>query len=267
MLQAEFPEVTPTAKELYSGKIYAYQAAARRMDEEKRKQREQQRREQMTRMWTFEEMKERAIAQGKAIAIAEGFKNGFILDSSNSEVFDLLCLYFTNDPRFEQHGLNGIKYSLKKGIWLQSIERGTGKSTLLKCFRFNKRCCFGYQHSTELANKFQKNGFGAIDFFMSTIPQPPSPMNFYQSEAGFMYDELFGEIKVNHMGTPLLVSEYIINSLYDFSTNKKGQLWKFHCTSNATGADIEQVSGLTFRSRMPDMFNLIKLDGPNRRVL
>lgn len=223
-------------------------------------------------MWTYDEMRKKAIEVGKLIAIAEDFKDGFLIDKENDEAFHLLCLYFTNDPKFEDYGLkdaNGNivkKYSLKKGIWLQSSERGIGKSTLLKCFMNNKRCCFGYKSTHELAAAFQKNGFGAIDFFMSTIPQPATASNFYQSEAGFLYDELFGEKRVNAHGTQLLISEYIINSLYDFSNNKKGQLWKFHCTSNGSGEDIEKISGVTYRSRMPDMFNLIQMGGKNRRL-
>ena len=218
-------------------------------------------------MWTAEEMYDVAIERGNAIAKTENFKNGFVIDDYNREVFKLLCLYFTNDKEFENHGQDGLSYSLNKGIWLQSNIRGSGKSTLLKCFQINKRCCFAYKHTTELSNLYQRKGFDGLDFFVSTIPQPSNALNFYQKDCGFLYDELFGENKVNHMGTPLLVSEYIINKLYDFSDNKKGQMWKFHCTSNAIGEDIEQISGKTFRSRMPDMFNLIKLEGINRRIL
>lgn len=214
-------------------------------------------------MWSPEQMSEFALNVGKTIGISQGFD--FVLDHYNKPVFDLLCLYFTNNPIFETHGINGKNYSLKKGIWLQSAIRGSGKSILLKCFYINKRSCFGYKHTTELAVLFQKNAFEGIDPFIGTLPQAPSALNFYQNECGFMYDELFGEEKVNHMGSPLILSSYILNKLYDFSNNFKEKKWKFHCTSNAAGEDIEKIAGKTFRSRMPDLFNLIKLDGPDRR--
>lgn len=217
-------------------------------------------------MWSFEEMKKRAFELGSAIGIQEDFE--FVIDEDNKNVFELLCLYFTNDQKFETFGIGEKKYSLNKGIWLQSPTRGTGKTVLLRCFYLNKRTCFGYKHTRELAVMFQKNGFEAIDMFLSPLPQSPNPLNFYQQDAGMMYDELFsGDDKVMHMGSPLYISEYIINSLYDFSNSKnRNQKWKFHCTSNASGDDIEKVSSVNFRSRMSDMFNLIKLGGKDRRL-
>lgn len=265
-LKKQFPEVVPTLREHYMGRLSSYKMAAARMIEEEKEQKKQERISLIKKMWSVEEMYDVAVDRGNAIAKSENFKNGFVIDEDNREVFKMLCEYFTNDPAFEQRNIDGISYSLKKGIWLQSSERGTGKSTLLRCFQYNKRSCFGYMHTSELGSMYQKRGFNGIDDYIGLIQQPPSAVNFYQSNCGFLYDEIFGDSKVNHMGTPLLISEYIINKLYDFSNNLKGQAWKFHCTSNATGEDIEQVSGKTFRSRMPDMFNLIKLGGKNRRI-
>jgi len=256
-------EVAPNAKEIFKAKLYAYKLAAERAVKEKKEQETIDRRQEITRMWTYDEMKSCALQMAESIAEKEQFK--FVLDEDNKHVFHLLCLYFTNDPKFEEYGIGDRKYSLKKGIWLQSPTRGTGKSVMLKCFQFNKRLSFGYKHTTELANRFQKSGYEALDFFVRTIPQPGSAINFYQQEAGMMYDELFGENKVLHMGSPIQVSEYIINSLYDFSNNYKGAMWKFHVTSNYDGGDIETKSGLNYRSRMADMFNLIKLEGHGRR--
>jgi hypothetical protein len=265
MLREEFPDVKRTAKEIYLGKLHSYQLAARRTLDEQKERRKKERIEYFTKMWSYEQMQERAIETGKMIGISENFQ--FVIDDNNRHAFHLLCLYFTNDKKFETYGIGDKKYSLNKGIWLQSPTRGTGKTVLLRCFYMNKRCCFGYKHTRELATMFQKGGFEAIDPYISTLPQLSTPENFYQSDAGMMYDELFtGEDKVNHMGSPLFISDYIINSLYDFSTSKnKNQKWKFHCTSNSSGEDIEKIGGKNYRSRMIDMFNLIKLDGPDRR--
>lgn len=265
MLRNEFPGIIRNDHELYLGKLHSYQLAAKRTLEEERQKRKAERIEYFTKMWTYEQMHEKAMETGKIIGIAENFD--FVIDKHNREAFYLLCLYFTNDKKFEDYGIGGKKYSLNKGIWLQSATRGTGKTVLLRCFYMNKRCCFGYKHTRELAAMFQKNGFDALDQYIGTLPQLSTPENFYQSDAGMMYDELFtGEDKVNHMGSPLFISDYIINSLYDFSTSKnKNNKWKFHCTSNASGEDIEKVGGKNYRSRMMDMFNLIKLDGPDRR--
>jgi len=264
-LNEAFPEVVPNDDEIYKGFIYAYEMAFRRQEHERVIAQQNRRFELATAMWTFEEMEQFALNMGKSIAVSEGFKEGFIIDDYNKEAFFLLCLYFTNDPRFEQYGFEGTKYSLKKGIWLQGNNRGAGKTTLLKCFAINKRCCFMYKHVRELGTLYQKRGYDGIDMFMSTIRCGANALNFYQKEMGVMYDEVFGDSKVNYMGTPELISEYIINRLYDFSDNKKGEMYKFHVTSNAGGKDIEKNSGLTYRSRMPEMFNIIVLGGPDRR--
>lgn len=262
-LKKEFPQIQPTDLDFYKGKLHAYEIAAHRLKQEQAEAEKIKRHQMHVRMWTFEEMAEKALLHGKTIGKSEGFE--FKLDENNQGVFDLLCLYFTNDKRFEDHGIGDRNYSLNKGIWLQSPDRGTGKSVLLRSFFLNKRSCFGYKHTGELAAMFQKKGFEGIDDYIGLIQQPPSAMNFYQSEAGFMYDELFGETMVNHMGSQLSISSYIINKLYDFSSADKSKKWKFHCTSNAAGVDIERIAGKTFRSRMPDMFNLINLNGPDRR--
>lgn len=263
MLFEEFL-IVPTPKEFYLGKIHAYKLAANRILQEEKKRKEKERRESFTKPWTKFQMRDKAFEYGKLLGIQENFD--FKIDIDNEFVFDLLCMYFSGDKEFENYGIGDIKYSLKKGIWLQSPIRGTGKSVMLRCFTFNKRCCFGYKHTTELAALFQKKGFEGIDDFIGTVSQSPSATNFYQPECGFMYDELFGETKVNHMGSPMLISEYIVNKLYDFSANKNKERWKFHCTSNADGNDIEAIAGKNYRSRMIDMFNLIKLDGSDRRI-
>jgi hypothetical protein len=262
-LQKEFSGVVPTSKDFFKGKIHAYKIAAERLKKEHEEKAAVKRRELFTRMWTVEEMAEMALLNGKAIGLSEGFD--FVVDNNNKHVFDLLCLYFTNNKQFEDYGIGDKKYSLDKGIWLQSPLRGTGKSVMLRSFYINRRSCYGYKHTTELAVLFQKKGFEAIDHLIGLLPQPPSPLNFYQNEIGFMYDELFGEEKVNHMGSPLSISGYIINKLYDFSNSVKNKKWKFHCTSNTDGADIETIAGKNYRSRMADMFNLIKLEGEDRR--
>lgn len=265
-LSGQFPNISPSPEEYYSGMLQAFKSAANRLQRHQAEMEKQERIERAKKMWTYDEMREQALTMGAHLAEKEKWKKPFVIDEHNEHVFHLLCLYFTNNPEFEQYEHNGVKYSLNKGIWLQSEVRGSGKTVLLRCFSINKRLCFGYIHTTQIGNLFVRNGFPGIDPYMTTTPQPSTTMNFAQTEAGFMYDEMFSEEVFNGWGTQLYPSKYIINSLYDFNTNKKGELWKFHITSNFDGNDIEKVAGKTIRSRMPDMWNLIKLGGVNRRV-
>lgn len=265
-LTAQFPDIKPTAKEYYAGMLQAFKAAANRLHKHHSETEKQERIKTAREMWSYERQKEQALSTGWEISQKQQWAKPFVIDEHNQDVFHLLCLYFTNDPEFEKHGQDGVNYSLNKGIWLQSEIRGSGKSVLLQCFQINKRQCFGYVHTAQLGNIFVRSGFPGVDQYTTTTWQPSSAFNFYQEEAGFMYDEMFSEGIYNGWGTQLFPSRHIINSLYDFSTNKKGQLWKFHITSNFDGNDIEEVAGKNIRSRMPDMFNLIKLGGINRRV-
>jgi hypothetical protein len=264
-LSEAYPGINPNGKELFDGLCEAYRRAFLRVSDEKKYIEQQRRRMALMAPPTVNEVYRKATEVGELIAHTEGFKEGFVLDEENEKVFDLLCMYFANDKRFEEQGIDGIKYSLNKGIWLQSSTRGTGKSVMLRCFQHNKRMCFAYKHISELCNLYQKSGYDKLDFFINTIPQVSSQLNYWQKEAGVMFDEMFDDGLVNHMGTPMMVSKYIITTLYDSSRNFKGEFWKFHITSNFSGDDIEQKFGKTVRSRMPEMFNLIKLEGKNRR--
>lgn len=265
-LSQAYPGVKPTDKERFHGLSEAYRIANIRVSNERIEAERQRRISDATAPPTFNQVYRKATEVGEAIAIAEGFKNGFVLDEHNEKVFELLCLYFANDPEFEKSGHTGFDYSLKKGIWLQSSQRGTGKSVMLRCFQHNKRMCFAYKHINELCSLYQKGGYERLEFFLKPIEQIKSQLNYYQAEAGIMFDEMFDDGVVNYMGTPLHVSKHIITSLYDSSKNWKGNFWKFHMTSNFDGNDIETKFGKTVRSRLPEMFNLIKLEGPNRRV-
>jgi hypothetical protein len=215
------------------------------------------------RMWTYDECRTEILTRAKIVGEQENFE--FTVDEHNEHILHLLCLYFTNDPAFEEEDFKGIPYSLKKGIWIQSSGRGTGKSLFLRLFENNKRSCYWYQHVEQLRVLFMKAGITEIERRTQTIECGAGPSNFYQKEKGFMYDEIFAEDRVMYMGSPVNMSALIINSLYDF---KKGQdwFWKFHVTSNFSGEEIEEKCGKTVRSRMAEMFNLIKLEGPDRRI-
>lgn len=263
-LAEKFPGIHPTPRDYFFGKIRAYEIAVERADAIRKQEIQRRKVEQLKAMWTFDEMWDAAYSYGKSIGQTEGFE--FVIDDANRQAFELLCLYFTNDKRFEDYDFMGVKYDLNKGLWLQSGVRGSGKSVLLRCFTLNKRACLAYKHTSELANLYSRNGYPAIDPFTKPLPLSPSPINFYQDQAAIIYDELFGESKANYMGNPLNISEYIINALYDFSNGQRGKKYLSHCTSNCDGSEIEQKSGKNYRSRMADMFNLIKLDGPDRRI-
>lgn len=265
-IKASFPGIEPNDGEILAGQLLTYRMAAERMHREENQRRKQLAIEAAKKMYSYQEQKDFAIETGEILGQQFGFK--FQVPEHWHDVLHLLCLYFTNDPEFENYDYMGAKYSLSKGIWLQSADRGTGKSVLLSLFRVNKRQCFDMISMHNLWQMFRRGGNAGIDH-LNTYSQiqsvSPGARNFYQHEHSFCYDELFGEEKVNYMGNAMDISAYMINSLYDIR-KYHGQFYKFHCTSNYDGEAIEHKCGKTIRSRMKEMFNLIKLDGPDMRM-
>ena len=255
-----------TEREKALGLLKAYELATQRIHAEAKEKSRLSIQQEALRMWTYEEQRQYVLELGQTQARAHNFD--FVVDEYNDHALHLLCLYFTEDPEFENYDFDGVPYSLKKGIWLQSPSRGTGKSFLLQLFRRNKRNSFHFQHVPELRSILLNKDIGMYEIEKRTklVECPVQTFNFLQAEKGFMYDELFGEDKSNFMGNPFNISEYIIQRLYD---QRKGAdwFWKFHITSNYDGEAIEQKCGPTVRSRMAEMFNLIKLEGPDRRLI
>lgn len=258
-----FPDIIPTESEVSRGTLYAYKLAAERILKDQEEARKRNERAEIMRPWTYDEFKQTIFDRGETLGNQFGFE--FTIPEHWDEVLHLLALYFTNDPQFEEEGLNGVKYSLKKGIWLQSAGRGVGKTVLMNLCAQNKRQCFSSMSMHHIRLRFQKgSGINEVEKLAKLHQVEPGRRNYYQSEAGFMYDEFFGEEPVNHMGNKCDLSAFIVNSLYDIN-RYHGQFWKFHVTSNFSGQEIEDKSGATIRSRMVEMFNLIKMDGPDLR--
>lgn len=265
-VRAKFPDIEPTEKEMYKGYLYAFELASNRSLLEETERRKEALRNELVRPWTYDECYANFRKVAEAVGKQENFD--FVIDEHNEKAIELLCLYFTNDPKFEEHYVgkeNKVYYSLKKGICLQSPDRGTGKSVLLRCFALNKRSSFVYMHVEQLRTLYGKGGYEYIDEKLGLAECSPVAINFLQSHYGFMYDEMFDEKHANYMGNPLDISDYIISRLYD-QQKGKDWFWKFHCTTNYDGQGIEEKCGKSVRSRFAEMFNIIKLGGKDRRL-
>ena len=257
-----FAHIPLTDEEEAMALLNAYKLKAEKLKVQEDERRRRERKEAIRRMWTADECFEYAYSCGKAIGEQRGFD--FVLDENNEAVFNLLTLYFSNDPRFEQQAYFGKPYSLKKGICLLSPIRGNGKTTLLDCFMYNKKGCFAKWSTKQLVKMYEKGGLEAIERFMWLLPIVPSPMHFYQERAGIHYDDFGDEPEVMHMGNRRLVSNMIINSIYDDHPNERC-FHMFHISMNYKWSEFEQRFGSNAASRMEEMFNLIPLPGESRR--
>ena len=213
-------------------------------------------------MWTFEECYAWGLAAGETIGRQRRFN--FVLDKYNKDVFRLLALYFSNDPRFEEEVWMGEKLSLHKGICLASPVRGNGKTTLLDCFMYNKRGCYTKMSTKRMADMYNEYGLLQIKKLMWLTDAPAQPINFYQHHYGFHYDDFGDEMPVMHMGQRKLISADIINNIYD-NHRDDDQFHRFHISMNYKWSEYEQHFGSNTASRLNECFNLIKVPGETRR--
>ncbi len=261
-VKEEFKNVTLTEEEEASGYLYAYKNKLLKLKQQKEESDRLLRIANHKAMWSFEECYNYALKVGEAIGKQRGFD--FIIDDENKEVFRLLALYYSNDPRFEEMDWFGEKLSLQKGICLVSPVRGNGKTTLLDCFMYNKRGCYGKISTKFIGDEFNMFGLYQIQKYMWLIDAPPTPLNFFQDKIGFHYDDFADEPPVIHMGQHKLISADIINSLYDKHRDEP-RFHQFPLSMNYKWSEYEAKFGSNTASRISETYNLLKMPGETRR--
>lgn len=213
------------------------------------------------RPWNHVELKKSVVDRMQEMGIS------FILDAKNEFLFQMLCYYFTGNELFEKNAPTDEKgiqrpWSLKKGLLLCGSV-GTGKTTLMKAFRFNKRRSFTVVSSRFIASKYASNGSNVIDEYSGSLLISSSIETFYQTEIGVCIDDLGTEESKKNYGNQSNVLAEIILNRYDNSQIP----WHYtHITTNLNATEIEQLYGTRVRSRLREMFNLIPMTGEDRRV-
>lgn len=230
-----------------------------RLQEEKKQNQLIQLKMELTRPWTVAELRAQAL-QRAHVLVRESGREEFVLDEFSGPVFELLCLYFANDPAFEKEGKG---YSLSKGILLIG-NVGVGKTEMLRAFEYNKRMCYRMVTCGEISLKVDQNGSDYWKLYTGYIPGHGGSQDyFFQPNVGWFFDELGTEEIVNSYGTKvdpvfnILQNRYQKRNQIPFST--------LHITSNLNGDMIQQRYGAHIRSRIREMFNVIKIEGEDRR--
>lgn len=208
--------------------------------------------------WTYDQTK--AFAKWRASQI---FDKEFIIDQSNSVIFELLCYYFSQDERFvslaDQAELNNV--SLNKGILLCG-SYGSGKTWMMKLFQKNQRHCFMIRNAKELADLYEKSGEVAIEEYLKPVKNAINDTAvFYQPFLGLCIDDIGTDSTKVNFGNRKNVIGDIIEKRYAAGHTGVG----FHCTTNLTAKAIEEFYGGRVSSRMREIFNIIELTGEDRR--
>jgi hypothetical protein len=170
----------------------------------------------------------------------------FVIDEDNKEIFEMLLMYFSNDPAFELSG----EYSLKKGILING-PTGCGKTKLMKIFGHNTFRPFITTSARTIADAYQEDGVDALNKYSSLLPVYPQ-RNFGFDAIGHCFDDLGTEDDKKNYGNQVNVLQDVIYKVYDQELTG----W-FHMTTNLGGTEIDSIYGARIRSRMREMFNQI----------
>lgn len=236
---------------------------SRDLEEKEEQENYKRKKAEAQRPWTYDEMMDSARERASKLPYK------FVIDKNNDEVFHLLCLYFSNDPAFENEAYvnEGARtpYRLNKGIALYSPTRGNGKTEMLKLFQVNKRSCFHILPTERIASLFQNDGEEVIERYSQPWRHVPGPTNFYQNAVGIAYDDLGYEDVKNHYGNKQNVMLHILRNIYQQQQSNGLNFSKFHITTNLNGPQIQDKYDVSIRSRMREMFNWIEMKGSDRR--
>lgn len=190
---------------------------------------------------TSEDILQHAINRGKLIL--EKRNRAFLMDEYNKELFRYLSLYFARDKAFPG--------DLSKGIFLIG-SYGVGKSFPLLCFSgINCNVSFPanmMKPTNEIICAFQKDGAEGVETFQKGV---------------VVIDEISENHDAAHYGNKTNVIQQLLESRYDLFV-RTGIVT--HATSNFVDfGDIELHYGPRVRSRVHEMFNIKKVEGPDRR--
>lgn len=188
----------------------------------------------------------------RVLDIGEKEIKGFRLSEGDEDVYHLLSLYFTNDPRFEAMS---DEFSLKKGLFIYG-NIGCGKTTAMNLFRRNQKSSFVINPCREIAQEFSKDGQQGIDQYFKNIKPSNPGMFFGQEEIGRCFDDLGVEnVSVNFGNKSNVMAEVILDR-YDRG-QRLGDCSFTHITSNLDYDLLKEQYGDRVVSRMNEMFNII----------
>lgn len=168
-------------------------------------------------------------------------RNGVVFQETedNISLIQKLCMYFANDPNFDEYG------SRDKGLLIQGPV-GCGKTSIMKAFQNIGFRTFGIIECKELERIYDKDGFTKLGKYYEI------KLDWEQREHGWLFDDLGWESKGKHYGKEANVMEEILEAI------NKRILWRcYHITTNDSLETIGEKYGDRILSRMKMMFNQI----------
>lgn len=187
--------------------------------------------------------------RGEARSRQANWTSPFVIDNDNKSIISLLCLYFTNDERFNKQGEG---FSLFKGIALVG-DTGVGKTVLMQLCNKNPHVCYAQHDCKRIADEFTKEGTSVIDHYVTNTAVTNTDDFFGQQVTGRFFDDLGTESTAKHFGNERNVMGDIIEGRHQ---NRNFHLT--HLTSNHTLDDIHEMYGKRVADRIREMCNIIE---------
>jgi len=190
------------------------------------------------------------------------FQTPFNFEGQCKPLYDLLCMYFANDPEFENNaaGLITNEASLEKGILLAG-EFGVGKSWLMKLFQKQTRQVYFMRTTKQICSEYmdqQKVPDQYVNLFENAAFDASV---FNQQFSGLCIDELGAEDVKNSFGNKSNVIGDIIEARYEAKTT--GNF--LHGITNLNAEGLNDFYGGRVTSRMKQIFNIIHFKGKDLR--
>lgn len=220
--------------------------------------------------WSIEELSLQAMMLANNSVQNLG-KPCFVLDERSKIIWGRLCLYFTNDKRFNEIQSDVMYqdridyYDLKKPILIMG-HVGTGKSTILKAFKINKRQCFKTTTADDIQEEIRTKTMSHLAKYSRPIKiDSTNELTFFQSEIGILIDDIGTEEIVNEHGNKSDCIEYILRTYYNNLINDNMKPFGLHFTTNLSLGDIKERYGLRFYDRLRETHNIMTYLGDSRR--
>ncbi|MBN2743954.1 MAG: ATPase [Marinilabiliaceae bacterium] len=176
----------------------------------------------------------------------ELYNPSFKVIPDDHEIIYQMLTWFLNDA----NAAKDCNISLRKGILL-SGPVGCGKTTLMHLFRVmhppNEQ--FIVKACRDVSYEFNQDGFAVINRYgRGSFDRNGKPKTY-------CFDDLGTENAIKFFGNECNVMAEILLSRYDLFVTRK---MITHMTTNLNSSEIEELYGLRVRSRLREMFNIIR---------
>lgn len=179
--------------------------------------------------------------------IREFLQQVITIDDENDDVVWLLCLYFSQDERFNSEG-----YNLDKGICLFGGV-GVGKTTLMEKFFQNQRQSFIIKMCRAIEDEFSQNGDIVLKEYGIHRQASVNGDPYGHQVLGYCFDDLGTEPPSKYYGKNVDVMAEVLLNRYD----NKLPFNQTHITTNLSTDEIITRYGSRVADRMQQMFNMI----------